>query len=123
MRRLTHIIVLAAFVFSCGGEWYVLQGVAWIKMVCDYSQMAPFSQAVCMTFSGNYPCAICKALAQKKQAEQDKLCSLDKVDKKFLPPIAADLPRPNSISLQHAGYLNSLSSRAEAPPTPPPRLA
>ncbi len=123
MRRLTHLIVLAAFVFSCGGQWYVLQGVAWIKMIHDYSQMVPLSTAVSMTLSGQYPCEICKALAEKKQSEDAKLCSFEKVDKKFSPPVAVALIRPESVSLQYLGYLNSLQTRSETPPTPPPRPA
>ncbi len=55
MRRLTHFIVLAAFVFSLGGHWYLLQGLAWVNMVREYSQMVPLTQAVEMTLSGNRP--------------------------------------------------------------------
>jgi len=123
MRRLTHIIVLGAFVFSCGGQWYALQGVAWVKMLHDYSQMVPFTQAVSMTFSGQYPCPICKALAEKKQGEDNKVLSLNKYDKKFFPPIAAEIPQPVATPLHYGGYSISLQFRAEPPPTPPPRLA
>jgi hypothetical protein len=121
MRRLTHLIVLAAFVFSCGGQWYALQGVAWIKMLHDYSQMVPFTQAVEMTFSGKYPCAICKAIAEKRQSENDRLCSLEKYDKKFFPPLAIVLPPRNATSFQYAGFACSPQTRAEPPPMPPPR--
>jgi hypothetical protein len=121
MRRLTHIIVLAAFVFSCGGQWYVLQCVAWIKMLHDYAQMVPFTEAVGMTFSGQYPCEICKAIAEKKQSENEKICSLEKYDKKFFPPVAVALAHPDAAPLQYPVYLSSLQSRAEPPPTPPPR--
>jgi hypothetical protein len=123
MRRLTHIIVLAAFVFSCGGQWYVLQCVAWVKMLHDYSQMVPFAQAVGMTFSGQYPCEICKAIAEKKQAENDKICSLEKYDKKFLPPVAIAPAPPNATPFQYADYLSFLQAHSEPPPTPPPRQA
>jgi len=123
MRRLTHLIVLAAFVFSCGGQWYALQCVAWVKMLHDYSQMVPFTEAVSMTFSGQYPCAICKAIAEKKQAENDKVFSLEKYDKKFLATAAVVLPRPDVASFVYPGYLSSLQARSEPPPTPPPRLA
>jgi len=123
MRRLTHIIVLAAFVFSCGGQWYALQCVAWIKMLHDYSQMVPFAQAVGMTFSGQYPCEICKAIAEKKQGEDNKVLTLNKFDKKFFPPVAAVLLRPQGSLLQFPVYLSSLQFRAEPPPTPPPRPA
>jgi hypothetical protein len=123
MRRLTHIIVLAAFVFSCGGQWYVLQGLAWVKMIHDYAQMVPLTEAVSMTFSGQYPCEICKALAEKKQSENDKICSLEKVEKKFFSSVAVVLAHPNAVPLRYADYLTSLQTRAEAPPTPPPRPA
>jgi hypothetical protein len=123
MRRLTHIIVLAAFVFSCGGQWYVLQCVAWIKMLHDYAQMVPFTEAVGMTFSGQYPCEICKAIAEKKQSENTKICSLEKYEKKFFPPVAVALARPEAAPLQYADYLSTLQARSEPPPTPPPRQA
>ncbi len=123
MRRLTHIIVLAAFVFSCGGQWYVLQSIAWIKMIHDYSQMVPFTEAVAMTFSGQYPCAICKAIAEKQKSENDKLCSLEKYDKKFFPPVTIALDRPEVVPVAYRISLNSLRSRSETPPTPPPRPA
>ena len=123
MRRLTHIIVLAAFVFSCGGQWYALQCVAWVKMLHDYSQMVPFAEAVDMTFSGKYPCPICKAIAEKKQSENEKICSLEKVEKKFFPPVAIALARPDAVSFRYADYLSSFQTRTEPPPTPPPRQA
>ena len=75
MRRLTHLVVLLAFVFSCGGQWAAIQCVAWANMIRDYSQMVPLAQAMKMTFSGDYPCAICKALAEKKNSDQQKAFS------------------------------------------------
>lgn len=123
MRRLTHIIVLAAFVFSCGGQWYVLQGVAWVKMLHDYSQMVPFTEAVSMTFSGQYPCEICKALAEKNQAENDKICSLDKFEKKLFPSVALSPAKPNATAVHYLGIVSFFSDRTDSPPTPPPRRA
>jgi hypothetical protein len=123
MRRLTHAIVLAAFLFSCGGQWYALQCVAWVKMLHDYSQDVPFTEAVSMTFSGQYPCSICKAIAEKKQSDSQKLCSIEKYDKKFFPPLTTTVAQPDTASLSHPPYLSSLQGRAEAPPAPPPRRA
>ena len=123
MRRLIHFVVLIAFVFSCGGQWYALQCIAWVKMLHDYSQVVPFTEAVSMTFSGHYPCEICKALAEKKQADDDKICSLDKLDKKFFPPLEARVSVPSIAPVEHDKYVRFLLSRSESPPTPPPRLA
>jgi len=121
MRRLTHIIVLTAFVLSCGGQWYVLQGIAWVKMMHDYSQMVPFTEAVSMTFSGKYPCEICKALAEKQQSTDNALCSLEKFEKKFFPPLAVQPISLAAASFQYRELVNSFSSRTDSPPTPPPR--
>jgi hypothetical protein len=123
MRRLTHAIVLAAFVFSCGGQWYALQCAAWVSMIHDYAQTVPLTDAVSMTFSGQYPCEICKAIAEKKQSENDKICSLEKYEKNFLSPTAFTLTRPTPAPFHYADYLTSLQTRSEPPPTPPPRLA
>ena len=125
MRRLTHLIVLAAFLFSCGGQWYLFQGIAWAKMIADYSQFVPMSQAIQMTFSGQYPCPICKAIAEKKaQSDKEQMLTLDKAQKKFFSPAFVSMTIPVPVSFFYPShYSASLSVRAEAPPTPPPRLA
>jgi len=123
MRRLTHLVVLAAFVFSCGGQWYLFQCVAWVKMIHDYAQVVPFAKAVGMTFSGQYPCEICKAIAEKKRSAPDKIFAFEKYDKNFSPPAAAALARPDPAPCRYAGYLGSLQPRSESPPSPPPRPA
>ena len=121
MRRLTHLIVLVAFLFSCGGQWAAFQVIAWGNMIREYSEMVPLAQAVQMTFSGQYPCAICKAIAERKSAEQQKALTLLKAEKKFpLPVVVALVPR----KITGVVYLDPVfvfSSRVESPPTPPPR--
>ncbi len=123
MRRLTHLIVLVAFVFSCGGQWGVLQAVAWANMIRDYSEMVPLAQAVQMTFSGEYPCPICKAIAERKSSDQQKALTLEKVEKKFPLPVAIAVARPKVSAFQYALFAVTFSSRADSPPTPPPRAA
>ena len=121
MRRLTHVIILAAFVFSCGGQWYVLQGIAWINMLREYSQMVPLARAVSMTFSGQYPCPICKAIAEKKSSEQQKIFTFDKNAKTFVPaaPIAAAPPAVTAFDFPR--FHCALTLRSDSPPAPPPR--
>jgi hypothetical protein len=122
MRRLTHLVVLAAFIFSCGGQWYALQCVAWINMIRDYSQVVPLAEAVSMTFSGKYPCAICKALVEKKQQQQnDKIASVEKYAKKYFTPVSDEVEAPLVADLHYPDFRNALLTRAEAPPSPPPR--
>ena len=123
MRRLTHLIVLVAFVFSCGGQWAAFQVMAWGNMIREYSEMVPLSQAVEMTFSGQYPCPICKAIAERKSSEQQKDFALNKYDKKFPLPVVAAVALPKVSDLSYMEPLFVFSSRTESPLTPPPRDA
>jgi hypothetical protein len=124
MRRLMLCVVLIAFSFSCGGQWYALQCVAWVNMIREYSQVVPLTQAVQMTFSGQYPCALCKAIAEKKQSESPKTVILCKYVKIILCAALAATSRWTVGSRQtFAVRRQFLRTRAETPPTPPPRFA
>jgi hypothetical protein len=125
VRRLTLFVVLVAFLFSCGGQWPVLQVVAWANMIREYSQMVPLATAVQMTFSGHYPCALCKALAQKNQSEDNnKIAALVSHEKKLLPAaLVMSVPETDNSPLVFRTAQPRLETRSDSPPTPPPRLA
>ena len=123
MRRLTHWVILVAFVFSCGGQWGAFQVIAWGNMIREYSEMVPLAQAVQMTFSGQYPCAICKAIAERKSSEQQKEIALLKAEKKFPLPAVVKLAPPEIADVTYLEPAIGFSSRVESPPTPPPRIA
>ena len=124
MRRLTLLVVLVAFTFSCGGQWVVLQGIAWANMIREYSEMVPLAKAVEMTFSGQYPCALCKAIAEKKQSEDVKAAGLLKHEKKIVSLALLFQARGSTVTPQIFEVTTQfLASRSEPPPTPPPRLA
>lgn len=122
MRRLIHLFVLAAFIFSCGGQWTLLQCIAWVNMIHDYSRMVPFCEAVSMTFSGKYPCALCRAIAQKKTDESARTFAFQKYEKKFFPPMTIEPLAPAVSAMSYPAYSSSSDTRTEPPPTPPPRL-
>jgi hypothetical protein len=124
MRRLTLLVVLVAFTFSCGGQWPLLQCVAWANMIREYSEMVPLSQAVQMTFSGQYPCALCKAIAEKKQEENTKFAATFKHEKKIISSGLSIAARSTTVSSQSFVIRDQVfQTRSEAPPTPPPRFA
>jgi hypothetical protein len=123
MRRLTHVIVLVAFILSCGGQWAFFQCIAWANMIREYSEMVPLAQAVQMTFSGQYPCPICKAIAEKKSSEQQKSLALDKYEKKFVLPLTFSRFHLNVFDVEFTEFSAVFSSRTETPPAPPPRSA
>lgn len=102
----------------------MLQGVAYANMIREYSEVVPFTQAVKMTLSGEYPCAMCKAIADKKQSENSKIFSFDKNQKKFSPQVFCLVKPARDVSpVDFLVYTESFQTRAEAPPTPPPRNA
>jgi len=123
MRRLVQITVLAAFVFSCGGHWYVLQAVAWVNMIRDFSHMVPFTEAVSMTFSGKYPCEYCQLIEKKKQDSANQSCAIKKYDKKFSPAFSLAVRAVTASPCNYPDWSPSWSEHSEAPPTPPPRRA
>jgi hypothetical protein len=90
-------------------------------MIHEYSQMVPVSEAIQMTFSGQYPCKMCKVIAEKKNSEQQKALSLEKYDKKFLPLPAIELVAVSSSPTTFPSFISYLQSRSDCPPTPPPR--
>ena len=124
MRHVTLLVVLVAFIFSCGGQWAVLQGVAWANMIREYSTVVPVSQAIAMTFSGQYPCEICKIVAEKKESENAKVAILFEHEKKQLSSDLHVTTPVLAISEQDfIAWAQSLQTRSEVPPTPPPRFA
>ncbi len=116
-------LLLVAFVFSCGGQWALLQGVAWANMIREYSVMVPLTQAVQMTFSGQYPCPLCKAIAARKQSQDKKIAALFKHENKIvspclLAPAARSVATPQIFATHEAVF----RTRSDVPPTPPPRF-
>jgi hypothetical protein len=57
-------------------HWPVLQGIAWVGMVVSYSKAHGFRSGWEMTFSGNYPCAVCLAIQTGVESETDLVTSL-----------------------------------------------
>jgi len=124
VRRLTFIVTLTAFIFSCGGQWPFLQCLAWANMIREYSQMVPLAQAVHMTFSGQYPCAMCKAIAEKKRSDDNKVATLFSHEKKLFPATLVMKAKfvvgsPQSFVFRERIF----QDWSESPPTPPPRSA
>lgn len=62
-------ILLALFTIT-GGHLALLQSVAWARMMHHYSTQGSFSSAMEKTFSGKYPCSLCKKIAKERQKEK-----------------------------------------------------
>ncbi len=105
-----------------GGHWLLLQSVAWVGMIVDYSQNATLSEAISMTFDGEHPCRMCLVVKEGKKAEGKQLQLKPELKLDFLcMEKAAWLPPllPFTLLTPESTYH---SPRSEAPPGPPPRL-
>lgn len=123
MNRFTRHCTALMLALTLGLHWTVLQSVAWVSMLVNYSAESSFAEAVVKTFDGKHPCQICVAVdaGKKSEREQQKLKSLDKADW-LIPETALALFRPASKPVAIPEEL-SLLSFVTSPPTPPPRLA
>jgi len=110
-------------VLAVGGHWVFLQSVAWVRMTMSFSQIAPLDKALKMTFDGEHPCALCKAVKEGKKSEREtERCTLDKrmdwffAERFFV--VLHPMERPPVLAAAELVF-----SRTEAPPRPPPRAA
>lgn len=114
--------VVSALVLLIGGQWTLLQSVAWIRMTIENSQTLPFKQALIKTFDGQHPCCLCKIVASAKKSEKK-----EQTDK---PTTKLDLfCFSNSFKFAVIQYgpihpvISHWTARLDSPPTPPPLAA
>jgi hypothetical protein len=123
LSRLRKWLVVVALVFVIGAHWAILQSAAWMGMIYNYSDRSTVSEAIEKTFSGQFPCRLCKFVREGKAAEkkQEVVKIEAKLDFTFSPGVAWLFPpRPDRLFL-----ITDFSSpaRFDAPLTPPPRAA
>lgn len=116
-------MVVALFALL-GGHWAILQGVAWVNMMLSYSRdTGSLALAAEKTFSGQYPCNMCRKIQEEHQKEE-KLPAISQLSKKvevFYVPATKWLTPPTCISFDHpASGDQSAGARHYPPPTPIP---
>lgn len=122
MRRLALCFLMAALFLSIGLQWACLQTAAWVGMVTRYSREVSLHAAVEMTFDGEHPCKLCKAV-KKGQGNQTKQ-EINPTMQKF----NLIVTKVDRIFFEHGslrieeGLVAVLPSRDGQPPTPPPRV-
>ena len=91
-------------------------------MLVNYSQHAPFEEAMAKTFDGNHPCSLCKQIAQGKRS--DKKAVFPPTGKKFefSYSVAAFVFAAPSDYWEALWPEDSATLLPHSPPAPPPRL-
>jgi hypothetical protein len=128
-RRLLRVMAMPLLflaMFSiAGGHWAVLQAVAWARMLEEYSRGASLQVAIVKTFSGKFPCGLCRKIKEGSQKQDTpRAIKLDKKSESFLcaeDPIA-QLILPRNFSYPASEH-RALSVLPGAPPSPPPRAS
>lgn len=130
MRKSIRII---AAILCClhlgGGNYGVLQAMAWTRMLVDYSMQDGLVEGAVKTFDGQHPCEMCKDIATAKQKDSEKPKDQRIVVQEFLlknfvaseiltakTPKSRDIPVINQV---HAVVWKTLGEAR--PPVPPPR--
>lgn len=122
-RRLGTLFAAIALFTVAGGHWAVLQSVAWAQMLRDYSVGASLTAAVEKTFSGKFPCGMCRKIAEAKKDEAQKRPALlsEKKSSDFLAATPAALPAPRlSLRAYPAFRPNDPGSITPEPAVPVP---
>lgn len=122
-QRMARLLVVLALTISLGAHWMFLQSVAWVGMVANYSQTAPFTQALSKTFDGRHPCKLCKLVQQGKAAEKKQDTQKPKIKIECVLLSEKVLPPPPPFEVLAFPAPESLDKRRDSPPTPPPKRA
>ena len=121
-RIMTMVMALSLFM-ALGGPLALLQGVAWVTMVHDFSKSGSLSQAVEKNFDGQHPCPLCQKLSKARAAEEKAPVTV-KIDKKaevFIATSASDLPLPVVDSMIYGPLpFVVMPEHCVAPPVPVP---
>ena len=123
MSKAGKTIVLLMLTISVGFHWTLLQSIAWVGMVVNYSQSNPIKEALRKTFDGEHPCQICQIVASGKKSERKEQTQAPaKKIELFLAATPRFVLTPAKVALiaWHPGLSARLS---DSPPKPPPRLA
>jgi hypothetical protein len=120
MRRLYHILVLAAWLVATGSHWDLVQALAWAKMTAAYAEDLPLIEAVQETFNPQNLCGVCKVVRNAKERESGMASLGAKPDGKWL----LLLPRlaPTSVPVPATCRVASTDQRLGAQWKPEPAL-
>jgi hypothetical protein len=121
VTRLSKFCLILTLVTITGTNWALLQTVAWTSMLADNLRTRSLSESVTRTFDGDYPCPLCRAIAERKKSEK-KTEVLSSSQKLEFPPLAEGLvliQPPHSLLPPQLDSFTGLPR--VKPPLPPPR--
>ncbi|MDR3605950.1 MAG: hypothetical protein P4M08_01060 [Oligoflexia bacterium] len=124
IKQLAAVTSLFALFAVNGGQWFLVQSVAWAEMWSRFSRTESFAQATRHTFDGQHLCGVCKIARHERAKEKAPEIRLELHEFTLTQPgweQALALRFPDSLRF-HAGARTNAPSHPVPPPTPPPRL-
>ncbi len=121
--RFDKFWLIVTLVTITGLNWSLLQTVAWTSMLANNLRTQSLCEAMTRTFDGQYPCPLCRAIAEAKKSEK-KSAILSASQKLEFPPLTEDLvllPPPQSFL--HPQIYSPAGLLRQKPPLPPPRAS
>ncbi len=125
------LLLLGLVLIIAGGHVAALQLVAWGGMLACRVQERSLAEAVASTFSGDEPCALCKA-ARALDGECDQPTEVPDVPQKTVKMVKVETPPPIPLRLVaqpaadgvawHQQLISRLESLVWIPDLPPPRV-
>jgi hypothetical protein len=117
---------LLAVLMLAGGPWFMLQTIAWARMIVTYSSDDSLGNALRKTFDGQHPCELCLQIQKGQQADHKQDCppARERLERSFELCLSADPVSVPPVPVNHAGpipFLDRYTDFVESPPTPPPR--
>lgn len=105
---------------TLGVHWELVQSVAWVGMIVNYSRQTSLSEAVSKTFDGQHPCCLCKLIRAGKSQEKkhDAWQTVKNID--LFADAGAVFFFPDRLTPRFSAT-HLIFSRNESPPSPPPR--
>ena len=115
------MIGLALFL-TTGGHLAILQGVAWTKMVRDFSRTESIGKAIEKTLDGQHPCHLCKTITETSAGKKDDALSFAKIKLgEFVDQTHLKLPAPAEKPFHYpSAVLKKPAEISFAPPAPVP---
>jgi hypothetical protein len=123
LPRLARLLAFIAAVQILGGHWMMLQSVAWMGMVIDYSKQLSLPAAIGRTFDGAHPCGLCKTVTKGRSDEQQQSVAKLVVKLEATLNVCVAVQPPVHARFEHPPVSEHPAALAFPPPTPPPLAA
>jgi hypothetical protein len=123
LKKAVAILTLTCLLSASGGHLVLIQGVAWSKMLIDYSKQTSFGVAIQETFDGEHPCEICKKVEIESKKQQKQETKLLDIKKELFGFEKSLILIPVVTQESHSTETFSVLVRNHPPQSPPPKIS